>query len=117
MNLIGRGELKAKLDRGDDFKLVMVLDELAYKMAHIPGSLNVNTMEQAQGLITQDDEIVVYCHDENCPASQAAYPMLVSHGFTNVYRYPGEIRDWQETGYPVEAERYALQKRSTRTHP
>jgi len=30
MNLIDRDELKAKLDRGDDFKLVMTLTEWAF---------------------------------------------------------------------------------------
>jgi len=102
MNLIGREELKAKLDRGDGFKLAMTLGGSAFNMAHIPGSLNVNSMEQAQRLVSPDDEIVVYCHDESCPASKAAYQMLVSHGFTNVRRYAGGMRDWQEAGYPLE---------------
>ena len=41
MNLIDRDELKARLDREDDFKLVMVLGEWAYRAKHIPGSLNL----------------------------------------------------------------------------
>ena len=44
---ISRDELKAKLDRGDDFKLVMTLHEWAFKAAHIPGSLHFPTVEAA----------------------------------------------------------------------
>ena len=36
MNIIDREELKEKLDRGDDFKLVMTLSEWAYEAQHIP---------------------------------------------------------------------------------
>jgi hypothetical protein len=38
-----RDELKAELDRGDDFKLVMTLNEWAFTEAHIPGSINVTS--------------------------------------------------------------------------
>jgi rhodanese-related sulfurtransferase len=104
MNLISREELKAKLDRGDDFKLVMAMGEWAFKMAHIPGSINISNMDQAERLLALDDEIVIYCAGGSCPASPAAYHYLVSHGFTNVRRYAGGITDWQEAGYPVEGD-------------
>jgi protein-disulfide isomerase/rhodanese-related sulfurtransferase len=102
MNLISLEDLKIRVDQGDDFKLVMTLGEQAFRMAHIPGSISIANMEQAKGLISPEDEIVVYCHDENCPASKAAYEMLVSHGFDNVRRFAGGIRAWQEAGYHVE---------------
>jgi hypothetical protein len=41
-DLIGREELKEKLDRGDDFKLVMVLGEWEYRAKRISGSLRVS---------------------------------------------------------------------------
>jgi rhodanese-related sulfurtransferase len=46
MELIDTGELKQKLDRGEDFKLVMVLGEWEYRAMHIPGSLRVSTAEE-----------------------------------------------------------------------
>ena len=104
MNLITREELKTKLDRGDDFKLVMTMGEWAFKMAHIPGSLNISSTEQAEGLISPDDEIVVYCSNVLCAASPAAYRILIANGFKNVRRYAGGISDWQEAGYPWEGE-------------
>ena len=97
-------ELKAKLDRGDDFKLVMTLAEWAYQMSHIPGSLNITNMETAQELLKPEDEIVVYCSDKNCLASQAAYHYLTRNGFTNVRRYSGGLAEWQAAGYPLEGE-------------
>jgi hypothetical protein len=44
---IEREELKAKLDRGDDIKLVMAMHEWGFRAAHIPDSLHFNTVEEA----------------------------------------------------------------------
>jgi len=104
MKLITREELKAKLDRGDDFKLVMTLGDWAFRLSRIPGSLNVSSMESSQGLISPDDEIVVYCSDLKCISSMAAYHYLVSNGFHNVRRYAGGLADWQEAGYELEGD-------------
>ncbi len=104
MRTISREELKEKLDRGDDFKLVMTLGEFAFHMAHIPGSLNITSMEQTQGLLSQEDEIVVYCSNVDCIASQAAYRNLVNSGYQDVRRYAGGVSDWQEAGYPLEGD-------------
>ncbi len=58
--MIERDELKAKLDRGDDFKLVMVLGEWGFNAKHIPGSLNLSSPAQVPTMLNPDDEIVVY---------------------------------------------------------
>lgn len=104
MKLISREELKEKLDRGDDFKLVMVLSEWAYRAKHIPGSVNINTLEKGRQVLDEGDEIVVYCSGENCIASIAAYSMLEANGFKNVRRYAGGLIDWEGAGYPLEGE-------------
>ena len=57
---IDRDELKAKLDRGDDFKLVMVLGEWGFRAKHIPGSLNLTSPDLIATLLDPKDEIVVY---------------------------------------------------------
>ena len=57
---IDRDELKGKLDRGDDFKLVMTLGEWGFRAKHIPGSLNLSSPEQVEGMLDPKDEIVVY---------------------------------------------------------
>ena len=107
MEEINREELKAKLDRGDDFKLVMTLAEWAYLMSHIPGSINVNNIAQGQKLLDVDDEIVVYCSDEQCVASQATYQYLTRNGYKNVRRYAGGLSDWEAAGYALEGEAHS----------
>ncbi len=104
MNLISREELKEKLDRGDDFKLVMTLGEFGFRAKHIPGSLNVYTPEQGREMLDLDDEIVVYCSNQACVASISAYNILVHNGYKNVRRYAGGLLDWEDAGYPLEGE-------------
>ena len=98
---IDREELKAKLDRGDDFKLVMAMHEWGFNAAHIPGSLHFNTVADAEDHLDRDDEIVVYCSDPACVASQFAYRWLVDAGYTNVRRYSGGVSDWASAGYEL----------------
>jgi rhodanese-related sulfurtransferase len=107
MNLISRDELKEKLDRGDDFKLVMVLGDWAFQAKHIPGSINVSRIQDAVRTLDVDDEIVVYCSDEACVASQAAYRLLERRGYKNFRRYAGGLSDWEDAGYPLEGEMVA----------
>ena len=104
MKLISREELKEKIDQGDVFKLAMVLGEWAYRAKHIPGSLNITSPELATELFDQSDEIVIYCSDENCPASKYAFMLLEQKGFKNVRRYAGGIADWEEAGYALEGD-------------
>jgi len=100
MRLIDRKELKQKLDRGDDFKLVMVLGEWAYRAKHIPGSLNLDTIEKSLEALAPD-EIVVYCSNPACVASVAAYRSLTQNGYGSVRRYAGGLEDWEGAGYPL----------------
>jgi rhodanese-related sulfurtransferase len=104
MNLISREELKEKLDKEENIKLVFVLGEWQYQAKHIPGSLHLNTVEAALSTLRPDDEIIVYCSNELCPASISAYNFLVDAGFKNVRRYAGGILDWENAGYPLEGE-------------
>ncbi len=102
--IIDSDELKAKLDRGDDFKLVMVLNEWAFRAKHIPGSLNITTPETAAEFLDLDDEIVVYCSDRACVASRLAIQMMIKGGYKNVIHYSGGLADWEEAGYPMEGQ-------------
>ena len=104
MDLIDRDELKEKLDRGDDFKLVMVLGDWAFRAKHIPGSLNISALEVAASALSPEDEIVVYCSGDPCPASKYAYHALEERGYNHVRRYPGGVADWEEAGYEIEGD-------------
>ena len=101
---IDREELKAKLDRGDDFRLVMSLHDWAFRAKHIPGSIHFPTVEDALEGLVKDEEIVVYCSDKACVASQFAYQGLVANGYTNVRRYEGGLADWEDAGYGLEGD-------------
>lgn len=107
MQLISRDELKQKLERNDQFKLVMALGDWQYRAKHIPGSLHFLTPREALAELSQNDEIVVYCSGYDCSASASAYEYLVHHGYTHVRRYAGGIPDWEEAGYPLEGEMVA----------
>jgi rhodanese-related sulfurtransferase len=101
MNLIGREELKEKLDRKEDIKLVMVLGEWAYRARHIPGSLHFNTMEER---LDPDDHIIVYDSNPKCVASLRACKRLEHRGYRHVHRYAGGLENWEDAGYPLEGE-------------
>ena len=111
MKLISREELKEKLDRGDDFKLVMTLEKWAFQLKHIPGSINIFPTEVTKGGLDPNDEIVVYCAAPACPASIIAYQRLKASGYENVRRYSGGIADWDDAGYSVEGEITVTRKR------
>ncbi len=102
MNLITRDELRAKLDRGDEFKLVMTLSEFAYRAKHIPTSLHFEPVKETLGALNPGEEIVVYCADVHCSASIYAYYLLERAGYGRVRRYAGGIADLEAAGYPFE---------------
>lgn len=102
MNIISREELKERLDRGNDVKLIMALDRFAYERLHIPGSLHFDNLVEAREQLDPDDEIVVYCSNPACPASVNAYYVLHTLGFKRLSRYAGGLAEWQQAGYPLE---------------
>ncbi|HEV2662488.1 MAG TPA: rhodanese-like domain-containing protein, partial [Ktedonobacteraceae bacterium] len=99
---ISRDELKQKLDSKENFHLVMALAEWAYQAKHIPGSIHFDTIKEAIHTLNKDDEIVVYCSDENCIASKALGQLLERNGFTHVCHYAGGLQDWEQSGYPID---------------
>jgi rhodanese-related sulfurtransferase len=99
---IGRDELKAKLDRGENLKLIMALNRWAFDAKHIPGSLHFDTPEALYTAVKPDDEVVVYCSHVDCLSSVALYRELVRRGFSNVRRYSGGLLDWEDAGLPLE---------------
>jgi rhodanese-related sulfurtransferase len=104
MDTISRKELKEKLEGQEDLKLVMVLGDWAYRAKHIPGSLHLDTLEEASEALEPGDEIVVYDSNPSCVASLQAYKILKYHGYERVRRYVGGLEDWEEAGYPLNGE-------------
>lgn len=101
---IDREALRLKLARHDEFKLVMCLNEWAFRMKRIPGSIHFRTPDDMLAGLRKDEEIVVYCSNVACRASITAYHLLVDHGYTHVRRYADGLADWEEAGLPLEGE-------------
>ena len=103
-DLIDTQELKAKLDRGDGFKVVMTLGEWEYRTSHIPGSMRISTVQEALEALDPKDEIVLYDSGPSCPASRLAYKFLKAHGYERVRRYAGGLEAWVGAGHSLEGE-------------
>ena len=62
-------ELRAKIERGDDFVLFEVLGPMYWRKHHLPGALNMppdRILETALALAPdRAREIVVYCWDDD----------------------------------------------------
>ena len=54
MKTITREELKAKMDRGDDFVLLEALGEASYRRGHLPGAIRI-----------ENALVVAYCSNFN----------------------------------------------------
>lgn len=93
VRLIAREELKAKIDRGEAFKLVMVMNERHFEAAHIPGSILVANREDASKKLRPDDM---------CSSSQIAADRMERAGFLRVLHHKGGLKDWSAAGYPLE---------------
>ena len=96
--LITREELKEKLDRGDDFKLVTALGDWQFRAAHIPGSISVCSPQEMSELLDLGDDIVVYCTNVEYPASKLLYRDLEEAGYQKDSTVRGRHR-WLARGW------------------
>jgi rhodanese-related sulfurtransferase len=96
-------QVKAKLDRGEQFHLVDVREESEYARDHLPGAVHLG-----KGIIERDveeripdtsAEVVLYCGGGF--RSALAADNLHKMGYTNVVSMDGGIRDWRDKGYPL----------------
>lgn len=99
---IERDELQHKLADGGTLKLVMCRPKREFQTRRIAGSIHFETREEVLAGLKPDDEIVVYCTNAACLASQVVYRFLVEHGYKNVRRYAGGLVDWEQAGLPLE---------------
>ena len=104
METIEREELRAAMDGGEEIKLVMAMHQTHFDAAHIPGSIQLFDLEQADVHLHHDDLIVVYCSDRSCSASRLVSQKLIDAGYVHVRHYPGGLSDWLAAGYPLEGE-------------
>jgi rhodanese-related sulfurtransferase len=109
IKIIKRDELMRMVSSGEKFKLVDVLDKGHYEKEHIKGaiSLPLDEIEKKAGrMLKKDETIVVYCASFDCQASTKAAEKLLSMGYKNVLDYKGGLKDYKETGLPLEGSLY-----------
>ena len=96
-------EVKAKLDRGEEFLLVDVREESEYAKDHLPNAIHLG-----KGIIERDIEervpdtsapLILYCGGGF--RSALAADNLQKMGYTNVISMDGGIRVWREKGFPL----------------
>jgi rhodanese-related sulfurtransferase len=96
-------QVKAKLDRGEQFHLVDVREESEWAKDHLPGAVHLG-----KGVIERDveqrvadpgAEIVLYCGGGF--RSALAADALQKMGYGNVFSMDGGVRDWRNKGYPL----------------
>jgi rhodanese-related sulfurtransferase len=96
-------QVKARLDRGEQFHLVDVREESEWAKDHLPGAEYLG-----KGVIERDIEqkipdlsapMVLYCGGGF--RSALAADNLQKMGYTNVVSMDGGIRGWREKGYPL----------------
>ena len=105
---ITREELRAKMDRGDEFVLVDALSPEHYRSSHLPGAVNLpyEFVDDAEEVLpNKRAEIVVYCMNSDCEASVLEARELVEMGYENVLHYGAGKQDWIHAGLPVEGRR------------
>ena len=104
--LIDREELRAKIERGDDFVLVDALAPMSYARSHLPGAVNLPLEwvdDRAERRIPSfDTEVVVYCVDVECESSVQVGERLNRLGYRNVRHYAEGKKDWMRAGLPVD---------------
>ena len=99
-------DVKAGLDRGENFLLIDVREESEYANDHLPGAIHLG-----KGVIERDIEervpkldapLVLYCGGGY--RSALAADNLQKMGYTNVISMDGGVRGWREKNYPMTKE-------------
>ena len=88
-------QVKAKLDRGDAFRLIDVREPSEHTVAQIEGAelLPLSQASQWIGSLTDEQEIVVLCHHGGRSAQVASF-LAMQRGFTQVANMEGGIDAW-----------------------
>jgi len=96
-------QVKAKLDKGEEFLLIDVREDHEYAKDHLPGAVHLG-----KGIIERDVEervpdlttpMILYCGGGF--RSALAADNLQKMGYTQVISMDGGIREWREKGFPL----------------
>src|SRR5690349_10929249 len=88
-------ELKAKLDKKENFRLIDVREQNEYDTARIEGAELIPLSKfgsSALQILKPEEELVIHCHHGG--RSQRACDFLKANGFKNVSNLAGGIDAW-----------------------
>jgi rhodanese-related sulfurtransferase len=106
VEIISRDELRKKIADKDSFKLLDVRDTPDYEKEHIvtAAHLLISDMnkDRISEMFEEDDLIITYSKDFDCPASRIAAEKLQEFGYKNVLRYRGGWKEWKDSQFPTE---------------
>ena len=100
---VSTDDVKARLDRSENFLLLDVREESEYANDHLPGAIHLG-----KGIIERDIEervpdldtpLVLYCGGGY--RSALAADNIQRMGYTNVLSMDGGIRGWREKHFPL----------------
>ncbi len=98
-------EIKARLDRGEQFYLIDVREESEWGRGHIAGAnylgRGILECQIERAIPDADADIVLYCGGGL--RSALAADSLQRMGYTNVTSMDGGFGAWARSGYPVES--------------
>lgn len=83
----------------NEFLLINVLDKKYYEDAHIDKSINIPYKEAKKYLSSLKDkkqQLIFYCANFRCTASDDIAEMALEMGFENVYVYKGGMNEWYQ---------------------
>lgn len=102
--LTGCGQTAKSPEKMKNLVVINVLDKDTYEDCHILGSINIpfESIETAMDTIEKDAEVVFYCSNPMCSASEYAALQFQKAGFSNVAVYEGGTAEWYQKGLPVE---------------
>lgn len=98
-------ELDEHLAHAPNAIIINALSHDMFRKQHIPGSINV-PLDQVKDLMptltTKNQQLILYCHNEECGASPKAAKLLEEMGYEDILDLEVGIEGWKEAGYPVE---------------
>jgi rhodanese-related sulfurtransferase len=108
MKTISADALYAAVQSGRAPLLLEALPERYYAKNHLPGALlfphDQVDQRAARAIPHQSTPIVVYCASRACQNSRIAAQRLLQLGYTDVAVYEGGKQEWEQSGFPFEAE-------------
>ncbi len=87
-------ELREKIQKKEDIRIIDVRTRREYNMGHIEGAINIPVDELRDNLISlnKSDSIVVHCRTSY--RSYLAYRILINEGFKKVWNLNGSYMSW-----------------------